>query len=83
MYLGRVTSTAPTPGKFIKVMPQGLLGDDTTEGAAGVTVDVPSGVEQLVYLLAGSATPATNDQVVCTHVNYRWQTFRWCPPEVE
>lgn len=71
-FLGRVTTLAPSPGHFIKVIPQGLLGTES-EGSAGTSTDLGSTAIP-VYLVSG--TPATGDQVVSRWVDYRWVTRR-------
>jgi hypothetical protein len=71
-FLGRVTTASPTVGKFINVIPQGLLGTES-EGSAGTATDLGS-TPIPVYLVSG--TVATGDQVVSRFVDFRWVTRR-------
>lgn len=73
-FVGKVTSTGTNlgAGKFARVTPQMLLGDEV-EAGAGTKADQPG--SQLVYILGPSA-PATDDLLVCRFVDYRWVAER-------
>lgn len=68
-FVGRVTTVAPVIGKFMLVIPVGVLGSES-EGAVASFTDL--GTDPVPVLLLGPGTPAVGDHVVVRMVPHRW-----------